>query len=173
MGEGLGPQWPVLHVRALLRRLAEGEVDFVIVGGIAAVLHGSPTVTHDLDIAFAPDAENLEALGGVLVSLGARLWGVAEPLPFAADALTLQGVDLLTLETEEGRIDVMRRPIGAPPYDELRDGANMVEIDGLRFRVASIEDLLAMKRAAGRPKDLAAVSELEAIKRRSAESAPE
>jgi predicted nucleotidyltransferase len=158
----------------LLRELADGDVDFVIVGGIAAVLHGSPTVTHDLDIVFAADRKNLEALGSVLTSLGARLWGVEETLPFQADARTLDGVDLLALETDAGRIDVMRRPIGAPEFGELRDNADVVEIEGRRFRIAAIDDLIAMKRAAGRPKDIAAVTELEAIKRlAAAESAPE
>jgi hypothetical protein len=158
MGEELAHPWPVLRVHTLLRELADGDVDFVIVGGIAAVLHGSPTVTHDLDIVFAADRKNREALGAVLTSLGARLWGVEETLPFQADARTLDGVDLLTLETDAGRI-------GAPEFGELRDHAEVIEIEGRRFRIAAIDDLIAMKRAAGRPKDIAAVTELEAIKR--------
>jgi len=165
--------WPEFHVHELLERLGEGDVDFVIIGGIAAVLLGSPTVTHDLDICFSAQPENLEALGAVLTDLDARLWGVEADVPFTADARTLAKVDLLTLETRAGRIDVMRRPAGAPVYEELRSRAEVVELRGRTFRVANIDDLITMKRAAGRPKDLAAATELEAIVRLRSELADE
>jgi hypothetical protein len=137
----------------------------VVIGGIAAVLHGSPRTTFDLDICFATDERNLEALGEVLIELDARLKGVDEQVPFVPDARTLRRVELLTLETSAGELDVLATPAGAPPYARLRRNAERLDLGGFRVLVASIDDLLAMKRAAGRTKDLADVEELEAIKR--------
>ena len=165
MADEVGSSWPVLQVHALLAALTDGGVDFVVIGGIAAVLHGSPTFTHDLDIVFESSQENRERLGSVLTRLKAKPSGVDEELPFQADARMLDRIQLLTLETTAGRIDVMHPPAGAPPYEELRARAGLVEVKGREVRVAAIDDLIAMKRAAGRPKDLGAVDELEAIKR--------
>lgn len=161
--------WPELRLSELLQRLVAGGVDFVVVGGIAAIAHGSPRLTQDLDICFATDPPNLRSLGTVLVDLDARLWQVAEEVPFVPDERTLGRAQILTLETRAGRLDVMTRPTGSPPYDRLRESAARLEISGLRVLVASIEDLISMKRASGRPKDLADLAELEAIKRLSAE----
>jgi predicted nucleotidyltransferase len=154
-----------LDAEALLRRLTARGVDFVVIGGIAAVLHGSARNTFDLDICFATDDANLAALGEVLVELGARLKGVEEELPFVPDAATLRRVEVLSLDTPIGELDVLARPSGAPRYETLRKQAERYDIDGVLVLVASIADLLAMKRAAGRPKDLADIDELEAIVR--------
>jgi hypothetical protein len=156
---------PPLHADEILRRLTARGVDFVVIGGIAAVLHGSAQATYDLDIAYATDSGNLAALGDLLISLHARLKGVDEPLAFAPDARTLRRVDLLTLVTDEGELDVLARPAGSPGYESLRRNADRFDLDGFSVLVASIDDLIAMKRAAGRSKDLAAVEELEAIDR--------
>jgi hypothetical protein len=158
--------WPAeFDARELLRRLTAAGVDFVVIGGVAAVLHGSARLTRDLDIAFAPDQGNLEALGRVLVESEARLRGVDQDIPFVPDARTLHGVQLLTLETNAGWLDVHRRPDGAPPYDGLRRRAERMEVGGFSVLVASIDDLLAMKRAAGRTQDLLDIETLEAVKR--------
>ena len=159
------PQRPELHVDRLLRALVDADVDFVVIGGVAAMLHGSPRVTFDLDICFATDAANLEALGGALTGLRARLKGVADDVPFMPDAATLRRIEVLTLTTEAGEIDVLARPSGAPRYETLRSNADRFDLAGLRVRVAAIDDLVAMKSAAGRAKDLADVEELEAIRR--------
>lgn len=149
-----------------LRLLTQRGVDFVVIGGIAAVLHGSPRVTQDLDITVATNAGNLEALGGVLAELDARLAGVADEVPFTADAATLARMMVLTLDTTVGRLDVLAAPAGAPPYPEMRANADRFDIGGFHVAVASIEDLMSMKRAAGRPKDLADIAELEVIRER-------
>jgi hypothetical protein len=154
-----------LDLERLLRALVDGKVDFVVIGGVAAVLHGSARLTFDLDICFANDRANLDALGAVLTSLDARLRGVPEDVPFVADGATLKRVDVLTLTTVAGDLDVLRVPSGAPRYDVLRAHADRFDVGGFEVRVASIEDLIAMKTAAGRDKDRSDIAELEALLR--------
>jgi hypothetical protein len=156
---------PPLSADEILRRLVERGVDFVVIGGIAGVLHGSARNTFDLDICFATDEANVAALGEVLVALGARLKGVDDVVPFVPNARTLRQVELLTLVTTFGELDVLARPPGAPAYSDLRRNADRYDLGGFNVSVASIDDLIAMKQAAGRAKDLLDIEELEAIKR--------
>ena len=107
----------------------------------------------------------IDQLEARLMELDARIRGVTEEVPFVPDERTLRHVELLTLETSAGPLDVMTRPDGAPPYEVLRRNAERVDVDGFAVLVASIEDLIAMKHAAGRDKDKLAVRELEAIRR--------
>ena len=151
--------------RALLAHLTAHGVDFVLVGGVAAVLHGSERNTFDLDICPAQDAGNLDALGKALLEIDARLRGIEEDLPFVPDSRTLRGMQILTLDTSLGPLDVLTRPDGSPPYRGLRGRATRMDIGPAAVLVASIDDLLTMKRAAGRPKDEEDVERLEAIKR--------
>jgi hypothetical protein len=157
---------PVFELRGLLSRLTEAGVDFVIVGGVAVVLQASPRFTRDLDICYATARENLERLGGVLVELGAMLRGVEEDLPFTPDARTLRRTQILTLTTRKGDLDLLVDPDGSPGYAALRRRADRVDLDGLMVAVASVEDLIAMKRAAGRPQDLVDLESLEVARRR-------
>lgn len=154
-----------LDATRILRELTQRGVDFVVIGGLAAVLHGSARITQDIDICFATDDVNLHALGDVLVGLNARLSGVEETVPFVADAATLRNVEGLTLDTDAGKLDVLARPAGFPGYATLRAQSDRFDIEGTSFMVASIPDMLAMKAAAGRPKDLSDIAELEAILR--------
>jgi hypothetical protein len=159
--------WPEFRPSQLLRALVARGVDFVVIGGYAAIAHGSAQLTRDLDICFGRDPANLQALGAALVDLDARLRGIdqEEAVPFVPDAGTLKGVQLLTLDTREGPLDVQSEPDGAPGYATLRARAQQVEVAGVRVLVASLEDLMRMKEAAGRPKDLIVLEELEAIRR--------
>ncbi len=157
--------WPEFRPRALLERLTARGVEFVVVGGFAAVAHGSARVTRDLDICFATDSANLDALGEVLVDLGARLRGVTDDVPFRPDAATLRRVRILTLETIDGPLVVLVEPDGAPAYPALRARSERLDIGGMLVAVASLEDMISMKRAAGRPKDLLDLEELEALAR--------
>jgi hypothetical protein len=158
---------PRVELRAdeILRRLVARGVDFVVIGGIAGVLHGSSRATFDLDVCFATDRANLDALGEVLVGLDARLKGVRERVPFVPDAATLRKVAVLTLDTAAGELDVLAKPSGAPRYDALRRRAERYDLGGFSVLVASIDDLIAMKQATDRPKDRADVDELETIRR--------
>lgn len=150
---------------AIFERLARGAVDYVVVGGMAMTIHGSDRTTFDLDICPEQSAENLDRLGQVLVAIDATLRGVDEPVPFVADGRTLSRMQILTLDTRLGPLDVLARPDGSPPYRRLREHANPVEIAGATVFVASVEDLLAMKNSANRDKDRLDVETLEAILR--------
>lgn len=157
--------WPDFEPDALLRRLTAAGVDFVVIGGYAAIAHGASVLTSDLDICFAPDDANLDALGRVLIDLDARLRGIDEDVPFVPDAATLRRIMVLILDTADGPLDVLVEPSGAPRYEVLRRRAERLDLGGFAVLVASLDDLIAMKAAAGRPKDLMVLAELEAIRR--------
>jgi len=160
----LPAEWPELEAREILRRLVAAGVDFVVIGGVAVILHGYPRLTRDVDVAFAYDEGNLDALGGVLVELKARLRGAEAHVPFVPDRRTLRGIELLTLETSAGWLDIHRLPAGVANYEALRRRAERMELDGFFVLVAAPDDLIAMKRAAGRPVDRTDIAALEAIK---------
>jgi hypothetical protein len=150
---------------ALLEVLARHDVDFVVIGGVAAVAHGASRLTGDLDITYSTDAPNLASLGEALRELDARLRGVDEDVPLAPDGRALRRTTILTLDTSAGPLDLLSQPPGAPPYRELRRDAARIKLDTASVLIASIDHLVAMKLAAGRPRDLADIDELEAIRR--------
>lgn len=154
----------------LLRELTMRGVDFVVIGGLAAALLGSPRLTQDLDITYATDEGNLDALGAALIALEARLYGIHEDVPFVPDGRTLKNTELLTLQTSAGKLDLLAHPPGAPPYAELRGDAQRLDVGGFFVLVVSIDHLAAMKRTADRPKDRADLAELAAIKLRAEQS---
>ena len=138
----------------LLRTLHDGGVRFVAIGAFAGRLHGSPTMTRDLDICYDRDRENLESLATVLNGLQARLRVADQNLPFRLDARSLRAGDAFTFTTDAGDLDVLGTPSGTSGYDDLAAKAVPMEIDGVPVLVASVDDLIRMKLAAGRPKDL-------------------
>ena len=157
----------------VMRALNAGGVRYVVIGAYAGRILGSPTVTRDLDICHARDLANLDALARVLRDLRARLRGVDEDVPFILDARSLAAGDSFTFTTDAGDVDVLATPAGTGGYDELVRTAVETNLDGVRVLVADIDDLIRMKRAAGRPKDLielevlgALRDELDALERR-------
>jgi len=140
---------PVLSLRAL----HENGVRFVVIGGVAGASHGSPSVTQDLDVCPDRAPDNLERLAVVLSALHARLRGVTEDVAFVLDAQTLAAGDHFTFVTDAGDLDVLGTPAGTAGYEELVRDAETIDLDGFDVKVASLEALIRMKRAAGRPKD--------------------
>lgn len=156
----------------MLVRLARAGVDFVVIGGVAVVVQGSPRFTADLDISYATSSENLRRLGELLVDLSARLRGVDEDVPFVPDARTLRGAGTLALTTGDGDIDLLADPPGSPGYASLKRKATQIELGGERVLIASIDDLIAMKEATARPQDLLDVESLEIAKHRNRRAQP-
>lgn len=138
---------------AIFRKLTRHDVEFIVIGGIAAAAHGSPSVTQDLDICYARSDDNLERLAAALIDLGAKLRGVDEDVPFQLDALTLRHGDHFTFTTKAGDLDCLGTPSGTQGYADLLPGSGLIDFDGLQIRVTSVDDLIRMKRASGRPKD--------------------
>lgn len=141
----------------------------MLIGGLAATLHGSPLRTGDADVCPARDAANLERLAGALVALEARIRSVDVPdgLAFACDARFLAGVEIVNLNTRAGDLDVVMAPPGTAGYEDLERRAVTFDLGGLDIRVAALEDLIRSKEATGRPKDDAALPTLKSLLRHS------
>ncbi len=144
--------------------LAKQSVRFVVVGGFAGRIWGSPTVTNDVDVCYARDRVNLERLALALSSLHARLRGAPEAVPFRLDARALEAGDHFTFVTDAGNLDCLGVPAGTRGYDDLASTAKEFDLGKLKVKVAALEDLIRMKRAAGRPKDRIEVEVLNALK---------
>lgn len=156
---------PPIDVATILDALDRHGVEYVLVGGLAARLHGSPLLTDDLDITPASDGENLGRLAKALRELEARLRG-AEDVEFPLDVRSLASSELLTMTTRAGWLDICWRPAGGQSYETLASAAEPYELFGLRIRVASLDDLISSKSAAGRDKDLRALPMLRELRRR-------
>ena len=141
--------------RELLARLVDAGVEFVIIGGLAAQAHGSPSITADVDIVPSWDPANLRRVEAVLRDIIAIRHGVPPGGPALPplDARTLLAGAEFTLNSRFGRIDLLANPDPGLDYAELRRSAVLVSFLGMPLRFASLDDLIAMKRAAGRPKD--------------------
>lgn len=148
----------------ILEELDRHGVRFVIVGGLAANLLGSSVLTNDVDICYARDDKNLERLAAALTALGVSLRGAPPGLPFKPDAPTLRAGDRFTFDTRLGPLDILGGPDGSGGYETLRRTARLFSIRGVQVWVCSLDDLIAMKRAAGRAKDRIMVEELTALR---------
>lgn len=148
----------------ILKLLQRHDVRFVVIGGIAGRLWGSTTVTNDLDICYARDRANLAALATVLRDLKAKLRTAHEDVKFAADARALENGDHFTFATIAGNLDCLGTPRGSGGYETLARNAEAMDVGGVTVHVAALQDLIAMKRAAGRPKDLIEVEILSAVR---------
>jgi hypothetical protein len=149
--------------KAILRTLLEHEVDFVLIGGLAGMAHGSSYPSYDVDIAYARDRPNLERLARALQALGATLRGTPAGLPFQLDAETLEEGSRFTFETPFGPFDIVSDPRGAPAYEQLKAAGRPAEVDRERILVASLDHLIAMKEASGRTKDKLMATECRAL----------
>lgn len=148
---------------ALLRALAESAVEFIVIGGVAAGAHGSARATYDLDVVYARTRRNLERLVAALATHQPYLRGAPPGLPFSWDVETLARGLNFTLVTNIGDIDVLGEIAGGGGFGELAPHAERIDVFGVSCLVLSLEKLIVVKRAAGRPKDIEAIAELEAI----------
>ena len=153
--------------RPICAALTGEGVRFVLIGGFAAAVHGSPLPTSDVDIVPARDGENLERLARALVQLNARLRTESEPVDVRIDAAFLRAMPfMLNLVTDYGDVDLTFEPAGRLAGFEGWDaGAIDVEISPeLVVRVAALDDIIDSKRAAGRTKDQFALPFLESLR---------
>lgn len=156
----LRPFDPIRAFQTLVRH----RVRFVVIGGFAGRLWGSTTMTNDLDICYAKDGKNLRALAEALRELEASLRGAPDGLPFRPNAETLARGDHFTFTTNAGNLDCLATPAGSRGFSELIAGATRMKLDAVEVPVAALDDLIRLKRAAGRPKDLVEVEILGALK---------
>ena len=156
-----------LNPELLLETLSRHKVNFVLIGALAARLHGFPRLTADADITPASDKPNLERLVAALKELDARVYteSVPEGLAFDLSATAIAQARMWNLVTKAGRLDIAFEPAGVQGYDDLKKGAERFEAFGVRFLVASLDDIIRSKEAAGRPKDMDDVAILRAMKR--------
>ena len=147
----------------LIRRLESAEVRFVLIGGFAGTVHGSPRTTVDLDIVYARDDENLARLAGTLESLAPRLRGAPDGLPFVLDVATLARGLNFTLTTTLGDLDLFGEVVGGGTYEELLPHTRRLTVFDTQMAVVTLSQLIRLKRAAGRPRDLADLAELEVL----------
>ncbi len=148
----------------ILRTLSRHDVDFIVIGGLAAIAHGSRRVTRDIDIVIRPDSENLARLEQALRALAAVqlvTGGVEHPIEAADVAMVGLGTTLHT-RSAAGRLDVVGAPAGAASYEDLVGRAIAAPVLGVPTAIAGLDDLLAMKRASGRPLDLQDIADLTA-----------
>lgn len=148
---------------ALLRLLVENEVEFIIVGGAAATAHGSARLTFDLDIVYKRGNANIARIVNALKPIQPYLRGAPPGLPFDWSVETVEKGLNFTLVTTQGALDLLGEIAGGGGYDQLLTETIKVEIAGVECLCLGLERLIKVKRAAGRPKDLEVVAELEQI----------
>jgi hypothetical protein len=161
-----------LDLREVFRVLAEHDVDYLVIGGVAAQVHGRRRTTKDLDVTPAPDSENLKRLAAALEALDAHPVerGPSAPAPTAAQLAVAPIVPPLgtRLGTRHGELHILNEVPGATDYAAMRARALTTDLDGIAVLIVSVDDLIRMKRAAGRPGDLADIEALTKVAQREA-----
>jgi len=158
--------------KSVVRVLAEGGVDFIVVGGLAGIMHGAARLTFDVDVVYGRATENIRRLVLALMPYRPYLRGAPPGLPFRWDTATLERGLNFTLTSDIGDVDLLGEIVGGGSYEELLPHSVVLPVYGVGCRCLGLEALIQAKRAAGRPKDFEAIAELEALleERRRAES---
>ncbi len=154
----------MIDLERALQELHRSGVEFIVIGGVAATIHGSARVTQDLDIVYARTPENFARLAAALAPHAPYLRGAPPGLPFRWDAETIRRGLNFTLTTTLGDVDLLGEIVGGGGYADLLPHSQIVKVSGLDYRCLSLARLIHVKRAAGRPKDLEAIAELEALR---------
>jgi hypothetical protein len=148
----------------IILALTNAEVDYIIVGGIAAAAHGAARATYDVDVVYARSADNIARLAKALAPLNAYLRGAPPGLPFRWDAETIAHGLNFTLTTTLGDVDLLGEIVGGGGYEQLLPHSVALPLFGAERLCLDLDTLIRVKRAAGRPKDLEAIAELEALR---------
>ena len=157
-----------LDVRELFRALTEHGVDYLVIGGVAAQVHGRRRTTKDLDVTPAPNPENFKQLAAALVALDAHPveLGSSAPSPTAKQLSVAPVVP--PLSTRHGELHILNEVPGAAAYDGMRTRALSTDLDGIVVQIVGVDDLIRMKQATGRPSDLEDIEALTTVLRREA-----
>ena len=151
---------------ALIRRLSDARIEFILIGGVAATVHGSVRLTRDVDVVYARHPDNIRRICDALGAVHPYLRGASKGLPFHLDVPKMIAGLNFTLVTDEGDLDLLGEMTGGGTYEQLLPGAVRVELYGRPCYCLSVDQLIAAKRAAGRPRDIDALAELEVIRDR-------
>ena len=150
----------VFRPRRILEILVEHDVEFVVIGGVASTIHGSPFATVDVDVVPAVETSNLDRLAAALRELRAVLRDAdsARGTPIDLDGRTLKkalpSIRFLRFDTTYGYLDIIYQPAGTKGFRDLARWATEKDVGTVQVRVASLEDVIRSKQAAGRPRDL-------------------
>ncbi len=153
----------MIDFKTAVRALSDGGVEFVLVGGLAATVHGSARLTRDVDIVYARSSDNMQRLVLALAPYHPYLRGAPPGLPFRWDVATLERGLNFTLITSIGDLDLLGEIVGGGRYEDLLQHTATIQLFSVDCRCVTLEWLIRLKRAAGRPKDLEAIAELEAL----------
>jgi predicted nucleotidyltransferase len=154
----------VIHFDTVFGVLVRGGVEFIVIGGAAATIHGSARVTRDVDIVYRRTAENLRRMVDALSPYSPYLRGAPAGLPFLWDENTLRRGLNFTLTTAIGDLDLLGEVTGGGNFEALLAHSSPVQAFGIECLCLNLDKLIQVKRAAGRPKDLEAIAELEALR---------
>jgi len=158
--------------KALVRILSEAGVESIIIGGVAAAVHGAARATFDLDIVYRRTPDNVRRLVLALTPYHPYLRGAPPGLPFRWDVATIQHGLNFTLTTDIADLDVLGEIVGGGGYDALLPSTVVIRAFGVDCRLLNLDRLIEVKRAAGRPKDFEAIAELETIRARQRQPGP-
>ena len=148
----------------VIRTLVDAGIDFILVGGVAGTVHGSARLTRDVDVVYGRSPENMRRLVDALSSHNPYLRGAPQGLPFLWDLNTIQRGLNFTLTTRLGDLDLLGELTGGGGFEQLREHSSTVRVFDRDVQVLDLDWLIRVKRAAGRPRDLEAVAELEALR---------
>lgn len=151
------------QIQSAVDSLVEHNVEFVIVGGVAIIAHGVPYATFDLDFCYSRTTENIKKIVDALAGFNPRLRDFPENLPFIWDERNLPSGTNFTLETNIGDIDLLGEVAGVGSYSEVFTNSIVMKLFDYEVRVLSLDDLIKAKKAAGRPKDLFVLPQLETL----------
>jgi predicted nucleotidyltransferase len=151
------------NFREILPLLASNQVRFILIGGGAAIAHGSTQATYDVDVVYARDPDNIQFLVNALAPHKPYLRGAPPGLPFRWDEAAIRAGLNFTLTTSLGDLDLLGEVTGGGGFNQLLPFTEELEIFGVPCRVVTLEKLIHLKRAAGRPRDLNAIAELQAL----------